>query len=488
MAYVHPNGKAFSIAGIAFLGVFLYASLHLISKHQPWFYAYGIFCLIYLLNTSFSAFGAWFAKPLDLEAHAQVKVSAADYVPSVDVFLPNCGEPLEVLANQFKAVATLDYPNFKVYCLDDADRAEVKILADLHGFEYHCRPDRPTLKKAGNLRYGFAQSSGDLILVFDADFTPRSDFLKETVCYFQDESLGILQTPQYFEITEDQPAIQRGASYLQEVFYRVIQNFRNNWGASVCCGSNAIYRRAALEPYGGAAAVERSEDVNTGLSVLRAGWRVQYLPLNLAKGLSPETVKAFFHQNYRWCSGSMHLITSEPFWSHPNVSWLSKISYFLSILYYCTSGFGVLLFSLPSILNVWLLPDEVQLLNYLLIIPASLSLLLMRGLWAKSKWGLSVLITSMAAGFTHLVGLTDVVFGDVAPWVPTGAATQKSNKFDRFTTLVAIVPSLQFGLLLAGVLYRHIDWHAAIMPVCWLGFQMCLSWRILHESYNESGL
>ena len=51
------------------------------------------------------------------------------------------------------------------------------------------------MRKSGNLNWTFARTQGELILVLDADFRPRPDFLLETVPYFEDPDLGLLQTP-----------------------------------------------------------------------------------------------------------------------------------------------------------------------------------------------------------------------------------------------------------------------------------------------------
>lgn len=85
------------------------------------------------------------------------------------------------------------------------------------------RDNRPELKKAGNLRNAFAQTSGDMIAIFDADFCPRADFLRETLPYFVDPEIGILQTPQFFRRREEQTWVEQGAGASQEVFYRMIQ-------------------------------------------------------------------------------------------------------------------------------------------------------------------------------------------------------------------------------------------------------------------------
>ena len=102
------------------------------------------------------------------------------YRPSgetVDVFLPSCGEPLQVLDNTFKHVQGMSWIGTKtVYVLDDSARESVRELAAHYGFRYVVRANRGELKKAGNLINAFDLSSGEFIVVLDADFAARGDF------------------------------------------------------------------------------------------------------------------------------------------------------------------------------------------------------------------------------------------------------------------------------------------------------------------------
>ena len=68
----------------------------------------------------------------------------------------------------------------------------MKNLANEFDFNYIVRPNRPELKKAGNLRYAFSITTGDFIVIFDADFCPREDFLNEVIPYFKDEKIAII--------------------------------------------------------------------------------------------------------------------------------------------------------------------------------------------------------------------------------------------------------------------------------------------------------
>src|SRR5581483_5663598 len=143
------------------------------------------------------------------------------------------------------------------------------------------------------LAQGFGHSDGDFVVIFDADFCPRADFLEHLVPYFDDENVGIVQSPQCFDTTTEMNWLQRTAGATQELFYRWVQPSRDRAGAPICVGTNAIYRRIALDEVGGFAQIEHSEDVHTGIALLRGGYDTRYVPVRVAKGLCPDDLAAF---------------------------------------------------------------------------------------------------------------------------------------------------------------------------------------------------
>ena len=170
--------------------------------------------------------------------------------PSVDIFLPICGEPMEVLRNTWAGVFELiqEYPGDALaYVLDDGPSEEARLLAPSFGFGYVRRPYLRHRKKAGNLNYAFAHTNGEHIVIFDADFCPRADFLAELLPYMADPDVGLVQSPQFFRVHQEQTWVEQGAGASLEVFYRAAQVSRDRFGSALCVGSNAVYRREALE-------------------------------------------------------------------------------------------------------------------------------------------------------------------------------------------------------------------------------------------------
>ena len=230
---------------------------------------------------------------------------------SVDVFLPVCGENLVVLANTFTHVQALEWDGpLLVHVLDDAADDATRELAEEFGFRYRVRPNRGEWKKAGNLIAAFEQTHGDAIVVFDADFAPRTDFLWETVPYLADTSTGVVQTAQYFDVDSRVNYLARFAGALQELFFRWIQPARDTCEAAICAGTNVVYRRAAVEAAGGFAQVPIGEDVHSGVKLWVADYHTRYVPIVLAKGLAPDSWNALTNQQYRWCRSSMLLMMS----------------------------------------------------------------------------------------------------------------------------------------------------------------------------------
>jgi cellulose synthase/poly-beta-1,6-N-acetylglucosamine synthase-like glycosyltransferase len=377
----------------------------------------------------------------DLTAHRRLVASwqPARY-PTLDIFLPVCGEPLNVLRNTWLNVFELvhDYPGVATaYVLDDGANDQAARLATDFGFTYLVRPNRGFMKKAGNLRHGFAVSSGEFILILDADFAPRSDLPMEMLPYLTaDPSLGIVQSPQYFHVTGRQSWTERGAGAVQELFYRLVQVSRDRHDGAICVGSCAIYRREALRANGGTTLIEHSEDVHTGFDLRRAGWGLRYIPVPLATGLCPPDPDSFLTQQYRWCAGSMSLLGSRKFWT-TKMRWRTRLCYLSGFCYYVHTA--VFTFATPIIPLTMLIfmPGRVRLINYVFIIPSIIYNFAVFPAWHRCPFGPSAFMAKLLYGWAHAFALWDIMRGRRMGWQTTGGSKRKAGTRRIWAGIVA---------------------------------------------------
>ncbi len=369
----------------------------------------------------------------------------ADY-PAIDVFLPSAGEDLAVLRNTYTHVSRMEWKGvLEVWVLDDADKPAVRDLAAEFGFHYRVRENRGHMKKAGNLQFGFGQSSGDLIVIFDADFCPRHDFLAHTVPYMQNERIAILQTPQFFDTESRMSWLQRTAGATQELFYRWVQPSRDRAGAAICVGTCAVYRRSALEESGGFAQIEHSEDVHTGMMLMRAGFQIRYVPVLVSKGLCPDDLAGFLNQQYRWCNGSITLLKSGQASRYP-LTLRQRFAFWSGFLYYISTALNVYFIHVPGIIMAVVLAQEVRAANFIPFLAGAWFYLVLMPLVSKGRWRYEVLRVQMAYSFSHSLAIIHKLTRRTQGWVATGAVGRRSS----LATSISRIGAVTIGLTLAA--------------------------------------
>ncbi len=376
-------------------------------------------------------------------------------VPAVDVFLPTCGEPLAVLRNAYRHVAALDWPGpLTVWVLDDADRQGVRALAEAYGFEYVVRPDRGHLKKAGNLNHALTVSRAQAVAILDADFCPRSDFLRHLVPYLDQPDIGIVQSPQHFDTEPSMHWLQRAAGAAQEWFFRWLQPSRDASDAAICCGSNAVYRRAALDRIGGFARLDHSEDMYTGLELLRHGYRTRYVPVLLATGLSPDNLSAFVNQQYRWAMGNLHLLTYRGLRRLAGPLAL-RVAYGNGVLSYLLAAVNVFAAPLPPLVMMVWFPTEIRPWHVLpLMAPAWVWFVLLPAV-SRTRWRVEVIRAHLMVSFAAAAAVWHTLRRRSATWTPTGQSGARSRLARRVGRLA-------------------LAWLAATTVAAWL----CLAWDV----------
>ncbi|MGB3403515.1 MAG: glycosyltransferase [Microcoleaceae cyanobacterium] len=281
-----------------------------------------------------------------------VAVVEGKYQPSVDILIPTYNEPVSILRRTIIGCQAIDYVDKTIYLLDDTRRPEVRKIADELGCEYITRPDNRHAK-AGNLNHAISQTHGELIVVFDADFVPTTNFLTRTLGFFQDSKIALLQTHQSF-YNADPVARNLGLEdrlpQEVEIFSRHYQLLRDGLETALCYGSSFVVRRSALLETGGFVTESLSEDYYTGIRLSAKGYRVIYLGESLSAGLSAENMSAHVIQRMRWARGTLQafFVKASPF-IIPGLKPKQRLAHFEGIIQWFTSVFRLFFLILPII-------------------------------------------------------------------------------------------------------------------------------------------
>lgn len=277
------------------------------------------------------------------------------YQPTVDILIPSYNEPLALVKRTIVACQAIEYKQKKVYLLDDGNREEIKQLCQQLNCGYITRENN-LHAKAGNLNNALKQTKGEIIVVFDADFIPTTNFLIRTLGFFQDKSIGLLQTYQSF-YSHDPIAKNLGLETKipteVEIFSRYYQLIRDSLNTALCYGSSFLVRRNYLTKIGGFVTGSLSEDYHTGIRLASEGYQVIYLDESLSAGLSAENCFGHIRQRKRWARGTIQslFIPENPLFIKGFNIW-QRIAHLEGILQWFLSPLRVILLLLPLAYNL----------------------------------------------------------------------------------------------------------------------------------------
>ena len=255
--------------------------------------------------------------------------------PLVDVLICSYNEERTILERTIVGALAMEYPNFRVWMLDDSRRDWLKILCARLGCRYVTRPDNRHAK-AGNINHALKLLAAlpdppEFVSILDADFVPTPRFLKRAMTLFRDRRIGVVQTPQHF-INPDPIQINLGTTKFwpdeQRYFFDVVMPAKDAWSAAFCCGTSSIIRMRPLMAIGGFPTDSVTEDYLLTLRLKERGFSTAYLNEPLTYGLAPEGLKEYIVQRSRWCLGFMQIARgrSGPFSTRTTLSWIDRLS------------------------------------------------------------------------------------------------------------------------------------------------------------------
>lgn len=238
---------------------------------------------------------------------------APEALPVVTVQLPSFNERY-VIERLIDATCRLDYPSdrLEIQVLDDstddttelararvahwqAKGVDIKLLhrKDRHGY------------KAGALEAGLKSARGEFVAVFDADFIPQPEFLRQTIDHFTEPDIGMVQA-RWDYLNRDYSLLTRAQAVLLDGHFVLEHTARNRSGRFFNFnGTAGIWRRQTIEDAGGWEHHTLTEDLDLSYRAQLAGWRFRFLRDVTVASELPVEMNAFKSQQHRWSKGAL---------------------------------------------------------------------------------------------------------------------------------------------------------------------------------------
>jgi cellulose synthase/poly-beta-1,6-N-acetylglucosamine synthase-like glycosyltransferase len=238
--------------------------------------------------------------------------NSAWQTPAVLVQIPVYNEGWEV-KNAALAVMKQIYQRNNI-CLQIVDDSPVhlpELVEFLEGqaaeagirFQYLYRPGRKGYK-SGALNYGMRFCDHGYIVILDADFIIRPDFLQSTVPYMEDKALAGVQTRWTYRNQFASPTATIQSTIFETIFTLEQAVRRNLRIPAFFTGTSALWRRSVIEEVGGWKEEPfTAEDIDISFRSYHLGYSFSFLDRDLSTCEASPDFMAFKKQQQRWARG-----------------------------------------------------------------------------------------------------------------------------------------------------------------------------------------
>lgn len=251
------------------------------------------------------------AKKRNISSAEKFDFSNPEKIPFVTIQLPIFNEEY-VIDRLLNAIVALDYPKEKleIQVLDDStDESMLKnkqLVANYYNkginIKHLFRSNRIGYK-AGALKEGLEIASGEFIAIFDADFVPNPNWLLETVPYFKNEKIGVVQT-RWGHINRNYSILTQIQAFALDAHFTLEQIGRN---AKKHCinfnGTAGIWRKTCIYNAGNWQSDTLTEDLDLSYRAQLKNWEFMYLQNIETPAEVPAIISAAKSQQFRWNKG-----------------------------------------------------------------------------------------------------------------------------------------------------------------------------------------
>lgn len=303
-------------------------------------------------------------------------LSNPDEVPGVTIQLPVYNE-MYVMERLLNNIAQIDYPNDKleIQVLDDStdesleiNKAHVaKLRATGIDIKHITRKDRVGFK-AGALKEGLETASGEFIAIFDADFLPKKSWLQNTIPYFKNPEIGVVQT-RWGHINREYSILTRVQAFALDAHFTLEQVGRNSQGHFINFnGTAGVWRRECILDAGNWEGDTLTEDLDLSYRAQLKNWKFKYLEEVETPAELPVVISAARSQQFRWNKGGAENF-QKMLWKvlrNKNASFKTKIHGILHLLN-STMFLNILIVAVLSIPMLYIKNEYAHLKGYFIV-------------------------------------------------------------------------------------------------------------------------
>ncbi len=234
-------------------------------------------------------------------------------LPRVTVQLPMYNEKY-VAERLIDAVCTIRYPRelLEIQVLDDSTdetydivRKKVELVkAKGHDIVLLHRTDR-TGYKAGALQNGLKAAKGEFVAIFDADFIPAPNILEDTIHYFTDAKVGLVQS-RWGHINRNYSTLTEIQSIFLDGHFTIEHGARSRSGRYFNFnGTAGVWRKKTIEDAKGWQHDTLTEDLDLSYRAQLRGWQFIFVEDIISPAELPVDMNAFKSQQHHWTKGSV---------------------------------------------------------------------------------------------------------------------------------------------------------------------------------------